>query len=128
MQAIAVTSEPAGAQIFVGKSQVGVTPARIVVKRRETNTVLRFEMPGYVSTEVPLTRTTSGAVAGNISFGLFALAPEGFADNPPSSAARAGQALLFPLLGVAVDFMTGAAFELPSQVHVTLKASSSQRR
>jgi len=59
-QETAVTSEPPGAQVFIDKDLVGVTPTRILLNRRDSRVVLRFEKEGYVPENLALKRTFSG--------------------------------------------------------------------
>jgi hypothetical protein len=126
LQEIEVTSEPAGARVFLGGNALGVTPARVRLTRKNPNHVLRLEKEGYLPIDIPLRRKVSGAVAGNIPFGLLALnplsGPNGLADNPWSRSEQVAWAFILPAIGVGVDFLTGAAYTLPPHVHATLEA------
>jgi len=65
-QAVTVSSEPPGANVFVGSRLLGVTPVRLELKRREEHIVLRFEKDGFVGQEIPVKRSVSGWIAGNV--------------------------------------------------------------
>ena len=126
MQEVHVSSEPAGAQVVLNGRVLGVTPTRVRLVRKNPNQVLRLLKDGYLPRDVPLKRRVSGAVAGNLPFALLALNPlsgqNGLADNPWSRSEQAAWALTLPAIGVGVDFLTGAAYTLPSRIHVTLEA------
>ena len=126
MQIVSVTSDPEGARILAGGKDLGVTPARVLLKRRDANIVLRIEKDGYEPQEIRLQRTVNGTVGGNLGFALLAvpLPWQGFADNPLTKGERVAIAVAVPLTGIAFDFMTGAAYRLPSQVAVTLTPSA----
>ena len=127
MQYVSVTSDPEGARIFLGGKDVGVTPARLLLKRKDANIVLRIERDGYAPKEIALERTINGAANGNYAFALFAvpLPWQGLADKPLTTGHRVAIAIGAPLTGIAVDFMTGAAYKLPAQVAVTLTPCAS---
>ncbi|HJR58328.1 MAG TPA: PEGA domain-containing protein [Vicinamibacterales bacterium] len=125
VQEIEVTSEPAGARVFLRGAPAGITPTRLRLIRKDPHQVVRLEKDGYRSVDVPIRRKVSGAVAGNIPFGLLALnplnGPNGLSDNPWSRSEQVAYAFILPAIGVGVDFLTGAAYALPSRVHVTLE-------
>jgi hypothetical protein len=126
-QVISVTSEPAGARVLIGQTLVGTTPTQLLLKRSDAHIVLRFEKDGWEPAEVRLERTISGALAGNIPFALIPLNPlQGFGDNPWSTSEKAAFAIALPAAGLAIDFLTGAAYKLPPRVHVTLRAPPSR--
>jgi len=94
-QNIAVNSVPSGAKVIVKGVQIATTPAVIELKRNESNIILRFEKEGYEPVEIALNRSVDGWIAGNIIFG--------------------------GLIGLAVDFISGAAYKLsPSEVQAVL--------
>ena len=104
-QTVAVTSAPAGAQVFIGTQMVGVTPVRLDLPRRDSRIVLRFEKEGFAPQQVPVRQSLSGWM----EFDLFPLNPyiaEGLnsADQGPTKWHRAGA--LATAFGV--DFLTGA--------------------
>jgi PEGA domain len=116
-QETTVASEPVGAQVFIGNELVGVTPARIILKRRESHLVLRFEKEGYQPGEVALKRSFSGWIAGDIGLGAAQFANQGIVSQSRRTSAAAG----VTALTLGVDLLTGSAYELPTQVQVTLR-------
>jgi hypothetical protein len=116
-QEITVTSAPSGAQVFIDKSLIGITPARILLKRRESHLVLRFEKDGYIAENIALKRSFSGWAAADIGLGAVQLANQGITTQPQRIGAAAG--ILTMTLGV--DLITGSAYKLPAHVQVTLK-------
>ena len=100
-QSITVNSVPSGAKIIKMGAQLGTTPAVIKLDRNESNIILRFEKEGYEPVEVVLNRSVDAWIVGNIVFG--------------------------GLIGLAVDFITGAAYKLsPSELNATLATLKSQ--
>ncbi|NNC30644.1 PEGA domain-containing protein [Longimicrobium terrae] len=94
-QGIAISSTPSGARLFVDGQEAGITPAIYQMPRKGTH-VVRIEMDGYQPYELPITRSVSGWVAGNLVFG--------------------------GLIGLAVDASTGGMYKLsPDQVTATLQ-------
>ena len=94
-QNIAVSSVPTGAKVIVKGVHMATTPAAVELSRKESHIILRFEKEGYELVEVALIRSTDGWIAGNIFFG--------------------------GLIGLAIDFMNGAAYKLnPSDVNVLM--------
>jgi hypothetical protein len=92
---------PSGAKVVVKDVQMATTPAVIELKRKEPNIVLRFEKEGYEPVEMALKRSVDGWIAGNI--------------------------LLGGLIGLAVDFIDGAAYKLsPSEVDAVLAEAKAQ--
>jgi hypothetical protein len=121
-QVVHVTSEPSGARVFIGDTPSGVTPAKVLLKRRRTDYVVRVEFDGYQPKEVALVQTTSGWVAGNLGFAAVAAVPTNrFADRQLGSRERIAMAILLPLTGVIIDLANGSAYDLPSNVHVRLQ-------
>ena len=95
-QDIAVSSTPTGAKVIVKGVHMATTPAVIEFKRKESNIILRFEKEGYEPVEIALRRSTDGWIAGNIIFG--------------------------GLIGLAIDFINGAAYKLtPAEVNAVLE-------
>lgn len=94
-QNLSVSSMPSGAKVFVKGVHMATTPAVIELSRKESNIILRFEKEGYEPVEVALNRSVDGWIWGNIVFG--------------------------GLIGLAVDFIDGAAYKLsPSEVNAVL--------
>ena len=128
-QIVEVISEPAGAQVLVAGRVVGTTPVRVLLKRSSTRHVLRVVKEGYAPVDVPLKRTLSGAVAGNVPFALLAWNPlSGLADNRWSRGQQVVYSFVFPAVGAALDFMTGAAYKLPARVKVVLEPMPTSAR
>ncbi|MDP2906008.1 MAG: TonB family protein [Candidatus Omnitrophota bacterium] len=95
-QKIPVKSYPSGATVSVNMIKVE-TPGVINLSRSEPMVILRFEKDGYEPVEVTLIRTTDGWIWGNLFIG--------------------------GLIGIAIDYSTGAAYQLsPNAVNVTLKS------
>lgn len=114
-QAVTVSSEPSGAHVFIGGQFVAVTPARLELKRRDEHIVLRVEKDGFVAQDVGVTRSVSGWIVGNAA----ALNP--FQCQGYDSVEACSRAMPLNLsLGLAIDFLTGAAFTHPGVVRVIL--------
>jgi hypothetical protein len=118
-QAVAVRSEPSGANVFIGSRLVGVTPARLELKRRDDGIVLRLEKAGFSPEEIALKRSVSAWIAGN-AVGANPLSCQGL------NSLDACPALLAANTGtlMAIDFLTGAAYKHPSAVLAVLKPLS----
>ena len=87
-QEIQVASDPPGAQVLVDNDPVPyATPTTIMLNRRDDH-VLVFRKNGYQDYRTSLTRSTSGAVAGNLVVG--------------------------GIVGAATDYSSGAAYTLSS--------------
>ena len=123
-QQVWVTSDPSGATVRLNSVIVGVTPARIPVRRTGPLVTLSVAKDGYETHSVVLKRGLSGAAYGNLLFGAAALnplnGPNGLSDTPWSRREQATYAFLFPAIGFGVDLLTGAARGVRSPVHVTL--------
>lgn len=121
-QAVTVSSAPPGAHVFIGGEFVGVTPARLELRRRDEHIVLRVEMDGFVAQEVGVKRSVSGWIAGN-AVALNPLQCQGY-----DSVEACGRAMPVNLsLGLAIDFLTGAAFKHPGVVRVILARAEQAR-
>ena len=100
-QEISVNSMPSGAKVIVRGVHMATTPAVIELKRNQSNIVLRFEKEGYEPVEIALRRSVDGWIAGNIIFG--------------------------GLIGLAIDFIDGAAYKLsPAEVQTALAEAKKQ--
>ena len=100
-QEISVNSMPSGAKVIVKGVHMATTPAVIELKRKESNIILRFEKEGYEPVDIALRRSVDGWIAGNIIFG--------------------------GLIGLAVDFIDGAAYKLsPAEVQTALNEAKKQ--
>ena len=116
-QEVTILSLPVGARVSVGGQVIGRTPLVAKFSRRESRLVLRVEMDGYHPAEVPLKRTTSAWLAGDIAFGPLQFANQGIS----SSTERATAAVVIPSALLGIDLATGAAFKLPKEVRVELQ-------
>lgn len=95
-QEVAVSSTPSGAKVVVMGAHMATTPGIIKLDRKDSNIVLRFEKDGYEPVEVALRRSVDGWIAGNILFG--------------------------GLIGLVIDFASGAAYKLsPPEVQAALQ-------
>jgi hypothetical protein len=117
---LTVTSDPAGARVFIAGADSGVTPRNLRLRRTFKPIDLRVVAPGGDTLRVPVERTTHptyflnllGAVAGGMS-SAFGGASGGFA------AGFAGGLLWY----TAIDLATGAFFTpVEKSVHVTMPA------
>jgi hypothetical protein len=114
-QTVVVTSDPSGARVFLKSTAVGVTPVQVQLKRRDDHIVLRIEKDGFVPADIPLKRTVSGWVAGNLVFAN-PLMIQGL-NSASEYPLMAAQGLAF---GFGTDLLTGAAYKLPKVVRATL--------
>lgn len=87
-QDIYLSSHPQGAVVRVNNIAT-TTPGAITLDRKRSCYVLIFEKEGYESVEVQLRRTIDGWFFGNILIG--------------------------GIIGIVVDFMTGAAYKITPQ-------------
>ena len=115
-QAVTVTSEPPGAHLFIKSQLVGVTPARLKLKRGDEHLVLRFEKDGFSPQEIALKRSASAWLIGDVALGGDPLSCQGL------NSVSACPSLLATNVGVFVliDAITGAAFALPKVVRAVL--------
>lgn len=97
-QQMSISSTPSAAQIMIDGANVGVTPMIAQLERKKSH-VVRIIAPGYQPYEIPITKSVSGWVAGNLVFG--------------------------GLIGLAVDAMTGSMYKLsPDTVNGMLTQST----
>lgn len=96
-QKISLNSTPSGAVVTIRGNELSVvTPGTIKLSTKTPLYVLRFEKEGYESVEVTLVQSQNGWVWGNILIG--------------------------GLIGLVIDFSTGAAYKLtPQEVNVALQ-------
>ena len=96
-QQIGISSSPTGAEVTVDGMQHGITPVVVDLKRKDTHTI-HVTLDGYQPFEIPLTRSVSGWVWGNLVFG--------------------------GIPGLAIDAITGGLYKLaPEQVSAQLQRS-----
>ncbi len=67
-QTVWVHSRPSGADVFVDDRHVGVTPVQLSPNRHDRRTVLRLEKDGFESEQLPIRRTLSRLLWGNLVF------------------------------------------------------------
>ena len=65
-QRTTIASDPPGARLFVNGRPAGITPVDVALRRRDRDVVLRFEKDGYDTTEMPLDRSLSAWLWGNV--------------------------------------------------------------
>lgn len=114
-----VTSEPAGARVFVAGADSGVTPLTLRIHRGRKPVTLRLEKSGYqVLTETVKSDRLSALLLLDVLFGLGGASSAAFGGG----SVAAGFALNL-LWAAGIDFMTGAALK-PSvrELRVTLPA------
>jgi hypothetical protein len=130
-QQFLVTSEPTGATLRLDGVVVGVTPAKIPVRRTGPLQTLSVALDGYDIHSMVLKRELSGAAYGNLLFGDAALnpmnGPNGLSDTGWSRREQVTCAFLFPAIGFGIDAFTGAALGVRSPVHVVLAATKPAR-
>ena len=112
-QRVAVASDPPGARVYMNGAPVGVTPAFVDVPRRDPDLKLRLEKDGYQPTMLPIERSRSRWVAGNL---LFAGVPI----NDYSVEMWLGAMALYTALGSLLDVRSGGAYKRPGLVRATL--------
>lgn len=94
-QQISVTSKPSAATVVVNGFQRLKTPTVLELSRKESHQ-LEISLEGYHTEQIDITQVSSSMPAGNLLVG--------------------------GLVGLAVDYSTGAAFRLvPEVVHVDLR-------
>ena len=100
-QSVTLNSVPSGVNVIRQGAHIATTPAVVELPRNSTNVILTFEKDGYEPVEIILNRKVDGWIVGNIVFG--------------------------GLIGLAVDFISGAAYKLsPSEVNAALKELKAQ--
>ena len=110
-----------GARLFVNGRPAGITPVDVALCRRDRDVVLRFEKDGYDTTEMPLDRSLSAWLWGNVAWLTAGMSlTEGNYDTWDDVHALAwGSAFTF-----GVDLLTGAAFKFPREVITKLDTAS----
>jgi hypothetical protein len=114
-QEVRITSEPEGALVFVGSKSMGPTPT-VVRLARLSSLAVRFEMDGFQPLTIPVKKSVSGWVAGD-AVALNPYSCQGL--NNASGCPGLMIANLATLFGV--DFLSGAAFKFPQEVHGFLR-------
>ena len=120
-QRTTIASDPPGARLFVNGRPAGITPVDVALRRRDRDVVLRFEKDGYDTTEMPLDRSLSAWLWGNVAWLTAGMSlTEGNYDTWDDVHALAwGSATTF-----GVDLLTGAAFKFPREVTTKLDTAS----
>lgn len=123
-QTVWVHSRPSGADVFVDDRHVGVTPVQISPNRHDRRTVLRLEKDGFESEQLPIRRSHSRLLLGNL------VLPALISVAASQEARGAEVAQVFArtsVLTFGIDFSTGAAFRFPPSVRATLSRSPAVR-
>ena len=111
-QRVTVTSRPPGAEVYVNGQPAGVTPAEVVVSRRETahrirvgseTRRIRRRFSSVVWLDIPLGYLTAGLAVAYLS-------------DAGDSGLPVRHSLAMGLVPIAVDLLTGAAFHFPDRV------------
>ena len=123
-QTVWVHSRPSGADVFVDDRHVGVTPVQISPNRHDRRTVLRLEKDGFESEQLPIRRSLSRLLWGNLVFpALVSTAAAQEARGAEIAQVFAGSSMLT----FGIDFMSGAALRFPPRVRATLSQSPAAR-
>ena len=123
-QTVWVHSRPSGADVFVDDRHVGVTPVQLSPNRHDRRTVLRLEKDGFESEQLPIRRTLSRLLWGNLVFPT--LVSIG-ASQEARGAEIAQVFATYSVLTFGIDFMSGAALRFPPRVRATLSQSPAAR-
>ena len=120
-QRTTIASDPPGARLFVNGRPAGITPVDVALRRRDRDVVLRFEKDGYDTMEMPLDRSLSAWLWGNVAWLTAGMSlTEGNYDTWDDVHDLAwGSATTF-----GVDLLTGAAFKFPREVTTKLDTAS----
>jgi hypothetical protein len=135
-QKVEIFTDPPGATATAGNQQV-TTPGVLKLPRKEKNTVIRIEKPGFAPKTVALERRTSGLVWLNlvgIPAGVVGGAYTGEASSGRSDWGALGDMGKGAVVGAGVipgvefwtDFQNGAAYRLdPARIVVRLEPAVS---
>ena len=114
-QVVRVESAPSGATVFVDDEPRGVTPLNVDLPR-DGDVEVRLERDGFAPQVLPLRRSLSRWLWGDVVFSLNPFAAQGLSSAahwPLLAAANLGWTLL-------VDLLSGGAYNLPEEVEATL--------
>jgi hypothetical protein len=118
---VVVTSEPRGARVFVSGVDSGVTPLVLSMRARRQPLELRFEKAGYDTVSRFVGRKVRAAsLVGNGLAAFLGGASTAFDGGSAAFREAFGQGLV---LYLGIDFLTGAVWRMPKDVHVTLPVS-----
>ena len=120
-QLVGVSSDPPGAQVFVGDEPVGATPVIVDLPRRERDLVLRLEKDGFVTGEVPVQGSFSRWLWGDAVWSAMIGSAAGLEGGYPDMALAGG---LMLGITVGVDLATGAARTFPNVIRTALAQAS----
>lgn len=96
-QDVSFTSTPPGARVLLDGEEIGMTPVTSTLERKRA-VFVQLELDGYETREIAITRSVNGWVWGNL--------------------------LLGGLIGLAIDYGTGAWYKLtPEEVEAELARS-----
>ena len=123
-QTVWVHSRPSGADVFVDDRHVGVTPVQISPNRHDRRTVLRLEKDGFESEQLPIRRSLSRLLWGNLVFPALVSTA---AAQEARGAEIAEVFATYSMLTFGIDFMSGAALRFPPRVRATLSQSPAAR-
>ena len=118
-QNVIVKSDPPGAQVYVGGKTLGVTPLVADLWRGDRHVVLRFELDGFETQELRLTRDASAMVVADFAVALNPLKMQGMDNADAATYLGSSAAALGIMLGP--DLLTGGGYKFPNVVTVTLK-------
>lgn len=96
-QKFTMASEPTHAHLIVDGDSVGTTPRQVHLSRKE-NHVVKVNLAGYQTATIPLKRTASGWIFGNVIFG--------------------------GIIGIAIDVMDGSMYKLTPEQLTTHAANT----
>ncbi len=119
-QRVNVRSEPPGATVYVGDRYAGVTPVEVTLAGGPLATELRLRKEGYVPVDVPVPRTASKWLWGNLGVAMYVPIASSYADGL-TGADHAANFGLTLAVAVGVDLLTGAGLRAPATVRPTLR-------
>ena len=134
-QQVPATSQPPGVKVLVDGTAVGATPISLKLTRRQTH-VVRFEMTGYRSVEIHITKKrprrgetilTSAiwAPIGAVAIGLpIFLFWESVHKDQPGEEGELGRGLMSLLAGAVLGWVAGTVIDssLPSNYNLSPQA------
>ncbi len=128
-QRIAVESTPPGGRVYLDGRAVGVTPAEIVVSRRNADPMIRVEKDGFSAHKRALRRSTSWWLLLDVGVGtlvsVYVFAHRQADGVDPHLGHTIGVAA--GATPVILDYLTGAAFKFPPRVDAVLEPTRPRR-
>ena len=127
-QRVAITSTPAGAEVFVNGALAGRTPLDVAVRRRAVDPFIRIQRQGFNAEEQRLERGFSRWLAVDIVLSVLFAASGYFAaqqssgtlSGPSSYVFAAGAAGLGASVVLVPTFRSGAAYSFADRMDVVL--------